>query len=290
MTEVKWVKITTDMFDNRKIKHLRRLDNGDNLALIWVMLLTIAGRSNADGSLYLTEGMPYDAAMLSDELGFDEQTIDFALKTMVQLRMIIKEKGVFRIAGWEEYQNTDRLSEIRARDRERKKSKRSKEKTEGVSDDVQEMSAESPRNVREMSAECPRNVHGMSAECPHIEEEEEGEEEKEFHSFVHSPKTVEDNYVEKKVSESGYEGKDADSYREQLRENLKLKYLGGELGQYRIFISDEQFNDLCERLSIDEMEKYFSIVADCERAGKRYKKKSHYRAILEMATNDRALL
>ena len=272
MTEVKWVKITTDMFDNRKIKHLRRLDNGDNLALIWVMLLTIAGRSNADGYLYLTEGMPYDAAMLSNELGFDEQTIDFALKTMVQLRMIIKEKGVFRIAGWEEYQNTDRLSEIREYNRVAQRKSRAKKKTEEIN--VND-------NVNDMSMTCQR--------CQDIEEEE-GEEEKEIHSFVHSPKTVEDNYVEKKVSESGYEGKDADSYREQLRENLKLKYLGGELGQYRIFISDEQFNDLCERLSIDEMEKYFNIVADCERAGKRYKKKSHYRAILEMATNDRALL
>ena len=280
MTEVKWVKITTDMFDNRKIKHLRRLDNGDNLALIWVMLLTIAGRSNADGCLYLTEGMPYDAAMLSDELGFDEQTIDFALKTMVQLRMIIKEKGVFRIAGWEEYQNVEGMEKIKEQNRVRKQRQRVKKE---ISDDVS----------RDTSRDSHVTCHADVTLC-HATEEEEGEEEKEkekeIHSFVHSPKTVEDNYVEKKVSESGYEGKDADSYREQLRENLKLKYLGGELGQYRIFISDEQFNDLCERLSIDEMEKYFSIVADCERAGKRYKKKSHYRAILEMATNDRALL
>jgi predicted phage replisome organizer len=275
MTEVKWVKITTDMFDNRKIKHLRRLDNGDNLALIWVMLLTIAGRSNADGSLYLTEGMPYDAAMLSDELGFDEQTIDFALKTMVQLRMIIKEKGVFRIAGWEEYQNVEGMEKIKEQNRVRKQRQRVKKE---ISDDVS----------RDTSRDSHVTCHADVTLCHATEEE--GEEEKEIHSFVHSPKTVEDNYVEKKVSESGYEGKDADSYREQLRENLKLKYLGGELGQYRIFISDEQFNDLCERLSIDEMEKYFSIVADCERAGKRYKKKSHYRAILEMATNDRALL
>ena len=280
MTEVKWVKITTDMFDNRKIKHLRRLDNGDNLALIWVMLLTIAGRSNADGCLYLTEGMPYDAAMLSDELGFDEQTIDFALKTMVQLRMIIKEKGVFRIAGWEEYQNVEGMEKIKEQNRVRKQRQRVKKE---ISDDV------SRDTSRDSHVTCHADVtlcHATEVE----EGEEEKEKEKEIHSFVHSPKTVEDNYVEKKVSESGYEGKDADSYREQLRENLKLKYLGGELGQYRIFISDEQFNDLCERLSIDEMEKYFSIVADCERAGKRYKKKSHYRAILEMATNDRALL
>jgi predicted phage replisome organizer len=164
MTEVKWVKITTDMFDNRKIKHLRRLDNGDNLALIWVMLLTIAGRSNADGSLYLTEGMPYDAAMLSDELGFDEQTIDFALKTMVQLRMIIKEKGVFRIAGWEEYQNVEGMEKIKEQTRKRVAKHRDK-KT--LSDD-----------------RCNADV----TQCNATEEEEEGEEEKEFHSFVHSQK------------------------------------------------------------------------------------------------------
>ena len=273
MAEVKWVKITTDIFDNRKIKHLRRLENGDCLALIWVMLITTAGRSNANGCLYLTEGMPYNAAMLADELGFEEQTVDFALKTMEQLRMIVKERGVLRIAGWDEYQNVERLSELREYNRVAQKKSRAKKKlmNSDVNDDVNDMS---------MTCQC----------CQDIEEEGEEEKEKEFHSFIHSPKTDEDNYVEKKVSESGFEGKDADSYRDQLRENLKLKYLGGELGQYRIFISDEQFNDLCERLSIDEMEKYFNIVADCERAGKRYKKKSHYRAILEMATHDRALL
>ncbi len=31
MPEVKWVKLTTDMFDNRKSKHLRRLPEGNNI-------------------------------------------------------------------------------------------------------------------------------------------------------------------------------------------------------------------------------------------------------------------
>lgn len=49
MAGVEWVKITTGMFDNRKIKHLRRLPDGNNIVLIWVMLLTMAGRCNAGG-------------------------------------------------------------------------------------------------------------------------------------------------------------------------------------------------------------------------------------------------
>ena len=284
MAEVKWVKITTDIFDNRKIKHLRRLENGDCLALIWVMLITTAGRSNANGCLYLTEGMPYNAAMLADELGFEEQTVDFALKTMEQLRMIVKERGVLRIAGWDEYQNVDGMEKIKAQTR--KRVAKCRDKKANFDDCNVTCNATCNADVTQSNVTCNADV----TQCNATEEEGEEEKEKEFHSFIHSPKTDEDNYVEKKVSESGFEGKDADSYRDQLRENLKLKYLGGELGQYRIFISDEQFNDLCERLSIDEMEKYFNIVADCERAGKRYKKKSHYRAILEMATHDRALL
>lgn len=52
MADVKWIKISTYMFDNRKIKHLRRLPDGDNIVLIWVMLLTIAGRCNANGRVY----------------------------------------------------------------------------------------------------------------------------------------------------------------------------------------------------------------------------------------------
>ena len=30
MAEVKWVKLTTDMFDNRKVKYLRKLPDGNS--------------------------------------------------------------------------------------------------------------------------------------------------------------------------------------------------------------------------------------------------------------------
>ena len=70
-------------------------------------------------------------------------------------------------------------------------------------------------------------------------------------------------------------------------ERLRQKYIGGELGKKLVLMNDEQFDDLCERLSIDELEKYFEIVAACERTGKRYRRKTHYQAILDMAAKDR---
>ena len=72
MTDVHWIKLSTDLFENRKIKYLRRLPEGDSLALIWVMLLTLAGRCSADGTIFLAENVPYTPEILADELGFEE--------------------------------------------------------------------------------------------------------------------------------------------------------------------------------------------------------------------------
>ena len=119
MADVKWIKITTDMFDNRKIKHLRRLPDGNNIVLIWVMLLTMAGRCNANGMIFLTENIPYTPKMLADELNFEENTVQLALQALEQLGMIVTNNGYFTIAGWEEYQNIEGMEKIREQTRQR---------------------------------------------------------------------------------------------------------------------------------------------------------------------------
>lgn len=128
MADVKWIKITTDMFDNRKIKHLRKLPEGDSIVLIWVMLLTMAGRCNSSGMIFLTENIPYTPKMLADELDFEENTVILALNALEQLNMIVTDNGFFSIAGWEEYQSTDRLAEIREYNRLAKQKERARKK------------------------------------------------------------------------------------------------------------------------------------------------------------------
>lgn len=119
MADVKWVKITTDMFNNRKIKHLRRLPEGNSIVLIWVMLLTMAGRCNAGGMIFLTENIPYTTKMLADELEFEESTVILALNALERFNMISQDGEAFRIAGWEEYQNIEGLDRIREQTRRR---------------------------------------------------------------------------------------------------------------------------------------------------------------------------
>lgn len=126
--DVKWIKITTDMFDNRKIKHLRRLPDGNNIVLIWVMLLTMAGRCNSSGMIFLTENIPYTPKMLADELDFEETTVTLALQALEKFNMIVTNAGFFTIAGWEEYQNIEGMDKIREQNRLRQEKYKQKQK------------------------------------------------------------------------------------------------------------------------------------------------------------------
>lgn len=146
MADVKWIKITTDMFDNRKIKHLRRLPDGNNIVLIWVMLLTMAGRCNSGGMIFLTENIPYTPKMLADELDFEENTVRLALEALEQLGMVVTDNGFFSIAGWEEHQNIEGMERIREQTRKRVAKHREKQKllqgsvtvTQGNATDIEE--------------------------------------------------------------------------------------------------------------------------------------------------------
>lgn len=130
MAEVKWIRLSIDMFNNRKIKYLRSLPEGNNIILIWVMLLTIAGRCNSGGLIFLTETVGYTTKMLAAELDFDENTIILAINALKHLGMIDYYDENILIAGWDEHQNIDGLDKIKEQNRVRKQRQREKERIE----------------------------------------------------------------------------------------------------------------------------------------------------------------
>lgn len=132
MAEVKWIKLTTDMFDNKKIRYLRTLPEGNNIVLIWVMLLTMAGRCNANGMIFLTENIPYTTKMLADELGFDANVVTVAINALSKLGMICANDDEFYITNWEEYQNIEGLEKIREQTRQRVANYRERKKIGNV--------------------------------------------------------------------------------------------------------------------------------------------------------------
>nr|DAG80879.1 MAG TPA: replisome organizer [Caudoviricetes sp.] len=128
MTKVSWIRIEIDMFDNRKIRHIRKLPEGNNIVLIWMMLLTMAGRCNSNGIIFLTENIPYTNKMLADELDFDESVIELALTILEKFGMITRDGSELSIPGWEEHQNIDGLEKIREQTRKRVSEHRKRQK------------------------------------------------------------------------------------------------------------------------------------------------------------------
>lgn len=128
MTKVSWIRLEIDMFDNKKIRHIRKLPEGNNIVLIWMMLLTMAGRCNSNGIIFLTENIPYTNKMLADELDFDESVIELALTILEKFGMITRDGTLLSIPGWEEHQNIDGLEKIRAQTRKRVAEHRKRQK------------------------------------------------------------------------------------------------------------------------------------------------------------------
>lgn len=249
MAEVQWIKIYIDMFDKRKIKKLRRLPEGNNLLLIWIMLLSIAGKCNAGGMIFITESVPYNEEDLADELDFEINTIRLAVNAFRELNMIeTTDDGFINVIGWEEYQNIDKLAEIREKNR------------------ISQQKSRAKRKLLQESSDSHVTVTG----CHDIEEEKD--KDKESHSFILA-KNADEKISEPMCVED--------------KENAKREFIGGKLGQGVVFMSEDQFSDLCDKLSLDELHYYFGIVADCELKGKKYTKKTHYQAILDMVAKDR---
>ena len=161
MADVQWIRITTDMFDNRKIKHLRKLPEGNNIVLIWVMLLTMAGRCNAGGMIFLTENIPYTTKMLADELGFEENTIRLALQVFEELHMVTTDQEYLCVPGWEEYQNVEGLDRIREQTRVRVANHRERKRLSACN--VTGNVTVTPRNATEEDKEVEVDIEDISS-------------------------------------------------------------------------------------------------------------------------------
>ena len=113
MSDIKWIKISTEIFDNRKIKQIEALPEGDALIVIWIKLLCLAGNINDMGFVYLTKEVPYTEEMLATQFDRPITTIKLALTTFERYGMIEVIDNMLCISNWEKYQNVDRMAEIR---------------------------------------------------------------------------------------------------------------------------------------------------------------------------------
>jgi predicted phage replisome organizer len=134
MAEIKWISLDVGLFDNKKIKKIRRMPDGDKILLLWIYLLTLAGKCNDDGKIYLTKEIPYDENDLAYELNCDVSVVKLGLKCFRSMSMI--EDDDLQITDWENHQPVNGMAKIREQNRIRKQKQRDRDKLKLLENNV----------------------------------------------------------------------------------------------------------------------------------------------------------
>lgn len=152
MADVKWIKIAVDMFENRKIKQLEAMPEGDALIVIWQKLLCLAGSINDNGAVYLTQNMPYSEESLAAEFRKPLNTVRLALATFERFNMIEVANDIIYITNWEKYQEVDKLSALKEYNRQKQREHRARQRAlmQPNNKDVNDMSM----TGQESSSQC----------------------------------------------------------------------------------------------------------------------------------------
>ncbi len=257
MADVKWIKLTTDIFENRKIRQIECLPDGDSIIVVWMKMLCLAGTINDSGMLYITKEIPYTEQMLAAQFGRPLTTIQLALKTFEQFGMIEIVNDILHISNWEKYQNVDRLTELREYNRLAKQKSREKQK---LLKDVNDMSMTSQR--------C------QGTDKSRVEEIRE-----------------EEIRVDVVVKENGHNDidtkntKNVDNYVDNFADLPKFECMQGTLGKGVVLLTDDQRDELLDKLGFDAFNHYIEKLATFI-IEKDAKVSNHYRTILKWAQED----
>ena len=266
MADVKWIKMMVGMFDGMSFKKIKRAKIGgesfrDKLTAVWFELMDLAGRCNHDGAFVSSTGIPYTSMEdIAIQIDRDEEELKLCMAFYLKEGMVTINNDVYSLSNWGEYQNLDGMEKIRESKRLAQARWRAKQKALPDSSPVDPTVDSTPSLVDDAEEE--------------REEDKEKEEEKDIHSFILAKKANEENDFSTGLSTSV---------------EAQRTVLGGNLGKGVVLLSQDQMDDLLDKLSIDEFDHYVGVVADCILNGKPFRKKTHYQAILDMALADRKI-
>lgn len=129
MAEIKWIKITTSIFDDEAIKIIEQMPEGDAILIIWFKLLIQAGIINNSGLVYFKKDIPYTEDMLAIVFRKPITLIRLALTTFEKFGMIeIADNQSILIRNWEKHQNVSGMEQVREYNRLAKRKQRQKAK------------------------------------------------------------------------------------------------------------------------------------------------------------------
>ena len=128
VSEIKWIKITTDIFDDEKICLIDALPDSDAIIVIWIKLITLAGKLNRKGVLAISKNIIYTDETLAQTFHRPLNTVRMALEVFEKFGMVEKIDGVIVLPNWEKHQNIDGMEKIKEQNRNRAARHRQKQK------------------------------------------------------------------------------------------------------------------------------------------------------------------
>ena len=148
--KMQWIKLSTDVFQDEKIRLIEAMPEADSILIIWFKLLTLAGRMNCTGKLEFDESTPLTNEMLATLFNRDVEIVEKALSVFETFGMIERgEDEPVKITNWENHQSVESADKKRAQTRKRVADFRAKQQN---FDDVTQCNASCNADVTQCNA------------------------------------------------------------------------------------------------------------------------------------------
>ena len=159
MYEIQWFKIESNIFSNRKIQLILKLEDGDTYFRVWIQLIALAIECNNKGRLEIGGNNPMTIENFSKIMGKSKKKIEKILNKFLELEMLRKEGETFLIKNWDKYQSIEKYEKYQMQNRERQKRYREKLKSEKEKSNViQTLSNGQEKNTKELIVRKEENI------------------------------------------------------------------------------------------------------------------------------------
>lgn len=177
MSEMKWIKIVTDIVDDEKMLMIEMLcPNGakrDAVQLMWFNVLTLAGKLNEGGRLAVN-GIPMDTKALGKKFRRTTRTVEFAFDLFMKLGMIRQdEDGAYCVTNWGRYQSdmSDRSEYQQEYYQKNKDKKKTKPSTSSTVENVENSTISTGQNKNkeieeEINISADADINILSGRAP----------------------------------------------------------------------------------------------------------------------------
>ena len=119
MRERKYIKFRTDMYSDTKFKIIDMKPERDLIHYVWTRVVTLAGKVNLEGDLYMSKNLPYTLETLAIEFNRSEEQIKLALEVFIELEMLeITDSNIYRVKNFAKHQNIKVKEKIKSENKE----------------------------------------------------------------------------------------------------------------------------------------------------------------------------